>query len=254
MLAKTRPYWRALFLAVLLAGCLPMAAHAQGVSSSATSFGIMGNPAASGRANLASIGPNGYANALQPFLGNCCANSFLTPAHFPSEDRPPFEAGHRHHRHDDDGLITVAVPVYIPYAIGYEPEEDEGAPDEMAADAAYVSGPGMAGRQKGKRESDDAYSEAPGENVDGDAEAEGPEQPEEPVIPQPATVLVFKDGHHANVVNYAIVGDALFDFADERTRKIPLADLDLAATAKANDAMGVEFKLPPAVAPGYEPQ
>jgi hypothetical protein len=41
------------------------------------------------------------------------------------------------------------------------------------------------------------------------------------------------------------VDDALFEFVEEHTRKIPLADLDLAATAKANDALGVEFKLPP---------
>jgi len=45
--------------------------------------------------------------------------------------------------------------------------------------------------------------------------------------------------------NYAIVGDTLFDFSGDRTHKILLADLDIPATQKANDASGVEFKLPP---------
>ena len=61
---------------------------------------------------------------------------------------------------------------------------------------------------------------------------------------QPSTVLVFKDGHQADVLNYAIVGDALFDLGDGRTKKILLADLDLAATRKANDDRGVDFQVP----------
>jgi hypothetical protein len=44
--------------------------------------------------------------------------------------------------------------------------------------------------------------------------------------------------------NYAIVGDTLFDLADNRSHKIQLADLDLPATRKANDARGVDFQVP----------
>jgi len=57
-------------------------------------------------------------------------------------------------------------------------------------------------------------------------------------------VLVFKDGHHSDVFNYAIVGDTLFDFSGGRSRKILLADLDLPATQKANDDRGVDFEIP----------
>jgi hypothetical protein len=46
------------------------------------------------------------------------------------------------------------------------------------------------------------------------------------------------------VLNYAIVGDTLFDFAAGRTHKILLADLDLKATRKANDDRGVDFQVP----------
>jgi hypothetical protein len=44
--------------------------------------------------------------------------------------------------------------------------------------------------------------------------------------------------------NYAIVGDTLFDFVGGRTKKILLSDLDLPATRKANDDIGVDFQLP----------
>ncbi len=61
---------------------------------------------------------------------------------------------------------------------------------------------------------------------------------------EPATVLVFRDQRKQEVQNYAIVGQTLWSFSGPRTQKIPISDLDLAATAKANDARGVDFKVP----------
>ena len=58
------------------------------------------------------------------------------------------------------------------------------------------------------------------------------------------TVLVFRDQHKQEIQNYAIVGQTLWNFAPPHTEKIPLADLDLAATAKANDDRGVTFRVP----------
>jgi hypothetical protein len=66
-------------------------------------------------------------------------------------------------------------------------------------------------------------------------------QPQEPV---PATVLVFRDQHREEVSNYAIVGQTLWSFSGQRTKKIPLAGLDIAATEKANDDRGVTFRAP----------
>lgn len=60
----------------------------------------------------------------------------------------------------------------------------------------------------------------------------------------PATVLVFRDQHKEEIQNYAIVGRALWSFSAQRTEKIPLADLDLTATAEINDDHGVSFRLP----------
>lgn len=63
-----------------------------------------------------------------------------------------------------------------------------------------------------------------------------------PIIPP--TVLVFRDQHQQEIQNYAIVGHTLWNFGPQRTQKIPLADLDLAATQKANEDRGVTFRLP----------
>jgi hypothetical protein len=62
--------------------------------------------------------------------------------------------------------------------------------------------------------------------------------------PVPPTMLVFRDQHQQEVRNYAIVGQTLWNFASQRTQKIPLSDLDLVATTKANDERGLTFRVP----------
>ncbi|HEV3513659.1 MAG TPA: hypothetical protein VGS05_18260 [Candidatus Sulfotelmatobacter sp.] len=64
----------------------------------------------------------------------------------------------------------------------------------------------------------------------------------EPIIP--ATVLIFRDQHQQEIHNYAIVGQTLWTFAPQHTQKIPLSELDLPATEKANDDRGVTFRVP----------
>lgn len=60
----------------------------------------------------------------------------------------------------------------------------------------------------------------------------------------PPTVLVFRDQHKEEIGNYAIVGHTLWNFAPQRTEKIPLSNLDLPATTKANDDRGLTFRVP----------
>ena len=60
----------------------------------------------------------------------------------------------------------------------------------------------------------------------------------------PAAVFIFKDGHKLETQNYAIQGQTLFDFSTKPLRKIKLAELDLDATRKANDDMGINLRLP----------
>ena len=65
-----------------------------------------------------------------------------------------------------------------------------------------------------------------------------------PATPDLATVLVFRDQRIQEIKNYAIVGKTLVVIADQRQRKIPLADLDLDATTKLNEERGVDFQIP----------
>lgn len=57
------------------------------------------------------------------------------------------------------------------------------------------------------------------------------------------TVLIFKDGVQREVTNYAIMGQYIFVFSGDR-RKIPLSELNIDATKKANEDRGNEFKIP----------
>jgi hypothetical protein len=252
MLAGVRSCFLLSFLLVVsVAAYLPVQAQIHGVPASVTSFGFGGsdNPTPGVRASVTSLGPNGFGDS-RPVFGNCCANFFFpanqNPALFfdrQSSDRrfSGRQFSGRHHRHGDHSFFPVGVsePAYIPYAVPYAVPYDEEADDD-SGDADYVRAPGprnaepstkRAGAREFARKSDTSAKPTLSE-------------PEEPVTAQPSTVLIFKDGHQSDVINYAIVGDTLFDFGTGRTHKILLADLDLAATRKANDDHGVDFQIP----------
>jgi len=239
MLAGAQSRFLLLFsVAFLVVAVSPVQAQINGVPASVTSFGFGGNanPTPGVRASVTSLGPNGYGNS-RPIFEYCCANFFLPP-----NPNPPLFFGRHHRRHEDRNLFAVGVsePVYVPYAVPYVQNEDDdaGNGDEAEADEGYTP---------------DARSASPPTGRAGDrraaarADAIGKpvlSQPERPVTRQPATVLIFKDGHQSDVMNYAIVGDFLFDFEAGHTHKIPLADIDLPATHKVNDDRGVDFQIP----------
>jgi hypothetical protein len=58
------------------------------------------------------------------------------------------------------------------------------------------------------------------------------------------TVFVFRDHHSEEIQNYAIVGKTLWVFTEQRARKVPIAELDVPATTKANEDRGIVFRLP----------
>jgi hypothetical protein len=65
----------------------------------------------------------------------------------------------------------------------------------------------------------------------------------------PPAVLVFHDGHREEVAKYTIVGTTISIKTDywstgSWTRKIPIAELNLAATLQANQERGAKFSLP----------
>jgi len=220
MLAGMRSRFLLFFLlAFSVVSCLPLQSQINGVPPSVTSIGFGGRFINGISPSVTSLGLNGYGNSWSVF-GNCCANIFM-----PANPNPPLFSG-RHHHHRDHAVFAVGVsePAYVPYAVPYDQEADDDS-----RDVDYVHAPGTRNAKA-----------APGDPAPGD--------PEEPVADQPSTVLVFKDGHQSDVLNYAIVGDTRFDFGTGRTKKIPPADLDLPATRKANDDRGVDFQIPASIA------
>ena len=57
----------------------------------------------------------------------------------------------------------------------------------------------------------------------------------------PAALLVYRDGRRAEVRNYAVVGQTLWIFSEDRAQKVALTQLDLDATRKANEERGIDF-------------
>ncbi len=229
MAARLQCRFLFVLLTLSIAAILQLQAQINGVPPSVTSIGFGGRFINGVPPSVTSLGPNGYPNSW-PIFGNCCANLFS-----PANPNPLLTSGHHHRHRDRASLAGAAEAVYIPYVVPYDQEIDG-----EAADADDAPDMGDAGAPANRAVDHDLAPQGAAFS----SHAAG--KPVEPVS-QPSTVLVFKDGYRADVVNYAIVGDTLFVFAAGRTRKILLADLDLSATHKANDDRGVDFQIPAGV-------
>ncbi len=58
------------------------------------------------------------------------------------------------------------------------------------------------------------------------------------------TILVYRDGRHREITDYAISGPTLWILNAQTAVKVPLSQLDLDATHRVNDERGVGFPLP----------
>ena len=248
---RTKRSWLGPFLAsaFLLVFCTVPFLQAQihGVPASVTSldsnFHSLANPPGV-PASVTSLGPQGFA----PGRG-CCFN-------FRGVANPPvFNGQHHRNRNRDNGFLNGAVvpyPVYVPY---YYSSDTAYSMDEEAQDNSAPAGPTIFDRNGNSRptatndsrlnERLDRLEQKLDEAASNRERADNnPATPVRSAADQPATVLVFRDGHTMEVKNYAILGDTLYDYSTGRSRKIALADLDLAATQKQNDDRGVDFRVP----------
>jgi transcription elongation GreA/GreB family factor len=71
-----------------------------------------------------------------------------------------------------------------------------------------------------------------------------PPQYQGQVNPTSPIVLIFRDKHTQQAQNYAIVGQTIWLFNEQRATKIPLSEIDIAATQKANEERGLDFQVP----------
>ena len=66
-------------------------------------------------------------------------------------------------------------------------------------------------------------------------------------VPDTAVTLIFKDGRPPEQIhNYMLTRTTLY-VQDQHSRRIPIDQIDLAATSKANLDAGVDFRLPDAI-------
>jgi len=231
---------------LVLATSFSLQAQIHGVPASVTSFGFGGNmsPTPGVAASVTSLGPNGFGHT-PPIFGGCCFH----PSH--GTVNPTFHMGQNpalfHHRGFRNHPFFSGVPAYsVPYTPVIIVESDAAYSDAAYADDEDSGGPTIFDRRdsrdsRQRRRIADSELEREPQPA---AVATAPAKPEEPVTAQPSTILFFKDGHKTEILNYAIVGDTLFELSDGRTHKIQLAEVDLPATYKANEERGVDFQVP----------
>ena len=237
-------------MAIAFLAALPAAAQIHGVPPSVTSItpsrSTPGVPA-----SVTSLGPNGFGS-------RCCSAGFR----FAGQRHGGF-GRHQHHRR-----VAIVPYYYYPYYATYpdsyaapassaEYEADEESArtaDERRSRAEYSTDQDRYGehytdyreeeRRRAKAEAQSDEERQAAQEREQRAQAGKAKSEEKPEEQEPATVLVFKDGHHQDLRGYAITGEVLYDLAGGRARKILLADLDLAATIKLNDQLGNDFRLP----------
>jgi hypothetical protein len=128
-------------------------------------------------------------------------------------------------------------------------EEDFGdyGPDCYQPQSAQADQPVIYGDDQGETPAPPPdYAPPTYQRPDYDPPAQTPRSSPAPTS-QIATTIVFKDGRPAEQIhNYALTQTNLY-VMDQQRRDIPLDQIDLAATEKANRAAGIEFQVPQSV-------
>jgi hypothetical protein len=158
--------------------------------------------------------------------------------------------GYAYYPYGVAGSVGWVSPYVLGYgdSMGYD-EDAQGSPDNAGAGAGQGYGQGYDqgyGEDNGPPPPDQGPQQAlpPWPSSDpSHANVSPPPQVQAPQ-PQEAVTLVFKDGRPPEQIhNYLLTGTTLY-VQDQRHRDIPLSQLDLVATAKANHEAGVDFRLP----------
>ena len=62
-----------------------------------------------------------------------------------------------------------------------------------------------------------------------------------PVPPAPPVTLVLKNGNKVQSSSFAVMNGVFWDFSKQPARRIPISDVDLAASTRATEESGAEF-------------
>lgn len=232
--------------AVLLAGLsLPLCLYAQPRGGAHSSFSHSGGgyhsyPVASRPRPLPRSAGSATSNAssrgftFPPVTGS----SLINPTEASCLLNPSFSGSYYCRQYFPRGASLGFEPVY-PYwfpTTGYETDQPATSAPEPQQDPQLAAQVGNLASEVEMMREDQAQRDFRG------APAAAP-----PVAVEekpPTTLFVYRDGHQVEVQNYAILGKTLWVFSDKVTRRVPLSDLDLSATERANEARGVDFAAP----------
>jgi len=235
-----------------------------GASSHAAAPSFHGSFASAGRPGFATAPRyTGYARVSPAYQGRAYSASGV-PYVRPGEGHDPHGHGYGYRWRGGYavtpwvGVSGWAGPGYLGYGDSYVDADggDDSSPDGQADVDGQAYGPQpYYGEQLGDGSSSGPSQEQPYQVAaapyPGDApyaEAAPQAAPRvvaaEPPAPEDAVTIVFKDGRAPlQIHNYALTPTMLY-VTDARHRDIPLADIDLAATDKANREAGVSFTVP----------
>ena len=213
------------------------AAQINGIPPSVTSI-APGRTVPNIAPSVTSLGPLGFSKT-------CCFGVHTV--------RP--STGHHHHPGRGNGFVggvPVAVPVPVPVYTGdYPGYYDDSTNGDSQPEGEATPGPTIfehnwRGAYPSANDEAGVRSRQPLPRAGGDETSANAAEPAGSASEsnEPSSVLVFRDGHQQEVSNYAIIGDTLYDLSSGRAHKIPLAELDLDSTVRANDDRGIDFTLP----------
>jgi hypothetical protein len=148
-----------------------------------------------------------------------------------------------HHHHYYFRSWPYAGYYGYPYSYPWYYGDDSYSADSYQNDPASDYSSAYADNSREQAEIDRLENEVDRLREERDAQASSASQAR-PKTELPPTELVFRDKRTEQVQNYAIVGKTFWVLDAQRAKKIPLADLDIPATRKANDDRGVDFQLP----------
>lgn len=193
------------------------------------------------------VRPGSPVNQMRKFSGYRAGGVPGTHGNRPEYSRD----GHLRHPHRPRRPVyvsgfTYGIPYYgglyynAPYYTGSIGSDYIGYPDDGADSDGYDgSYPNYA---DGYAQPDDQGPPPPYEPT-----AEPEQQPAAPApVPEKAeaVTLVFKDGRASEQIHNYILSRSTLSVLDGHHRDIPVDQLDLAATVKANRETGVDFRLP----------
>lgn len=193
-----------------------------------------------------SIGLSGPSIGLsRPSIGSFgTAPASRLHGQYPSLSQPPYSAGHSAEGPWRRGsrearrayglpFAYIGAPYYLPFGNDFYPDAPADSQPPPSVDGSQLNEL----VQQLSAKIDDLQNQL-GQRP---AVSPAPAASETPQPPAPPLAIVLKNGQTLQVQSYAVMNNNFWDFPSQPARKIPLSNIDVAASIKASEANGAEF-------------